>query len=155
MFGQQNYGPEYQQQFYPQPMQDQLMQLRQQYQPPQMQPLQQFQNMPQRQPQANMIWVQGEAGAKSYLIASGNTVPLWDSENQTIYLKSVDAAGVPSMRVLDYTERTQTAPVPIPTAKKPSDEFVTRKEFEELAAKLAALTLKPVRKTVKEDTENG
>lgn len=155
MFGQQSYGPEYQQQFYPQPMQDQLMQLRQQYQPPQMQPVQQFQNVPQRQPQANMIWVQGEAGAKSYLIAAGNTVPLWDSETQTIYLKTVDASGVPSMRVLDYMERAQTPATPIPAAKNPGEEFVTRKEFEELAAKLAALTVKPVRKTVKEESENG
>ena len=54
----------------------------------------------------SIIWVQGEAGAKSYLVAPNNTVQLWDSESQTIYLKSADASGMPSMRILDYTIRT-------------------------------------------------
>lgn len=54
---------------------------------------------------SSIIWVQGEAGAKSYLVAPNNTVQLWDSEKQTIYLKSADASGMPSMKVLDYTIR--------------------------------------------------
>lgn len=47
---------------------------------------------PQQQPQmnSNLIWVQGEAGAKSYLVAPNTTVQLWDSERQTIYIKSAD-----------------------------------------------------------------
>ena len=57
-----------------------------------------------------IIWVQGEAGAKSFLVAPNTTVQLWDSEDQVIYLKSVDASGMPSMRILDYTERVTTAP---------------------------------------------
>lgn len=153
MFGQPDYMNMYQQPMYGQPMQDQLMQLRQQCQPTQGQQFQPPQM--QRQPQNSMVWVQGEAGAKSYLIAAGNTVPLWDSENQTIYIKTVDASGVPSMRIFDYTERTQTATAPAQTMKNPNEEFVTRKEFEELAAKLAALTVKPVRKVVKEANEDG
>ena len=72
--------------YYPPPMQDNLMQMRQQFQPP---------VQPSPAPQQGMIWVQGETGAKSYMVASGNTVPLWDSENQTIYIKSVDASGIP------------------------------------------------------------
>jgi hypothetical protein len=58
-----------------------------------------------QQSSSQLIWVQGEAGAKSYMVAPGNTVALWDSEAQTIYLKSADASGMPSMRVLDYTIR--------------------------------------------------
>lgn len=54
---------------------------------------------------SSLIWVQGEAGAKSYMVAPNNTIALWDSENQTVYLKSADASGMPSMRVLDYTIR--------------------------------------------------
>lgn len=52
-----------------------------------------------------IIWVQGEMGAKSYLVAPNNTVQLWDSESQTIYLKSADASGMPSMKILDYVIR--------------------------------------------------
>ena len=65
-----------------------------------------------QQPQTNgIIWVQGEAGAKSYLVAPNNTVQLWDSETQTIYLKSADASGMPSMKILDYTIRSNSPTV--------------------------------------------
>lgn len=114
-----NYPPYYQPNYQPYapPMMDQLAQLRAQ------------------QPAPNqMIWVQGEAAAKSYLVAAGNTVPLWDSENMCIYVKSVDASGVPSMRILDYTERTKPAPAQTPT---PTPEYVTRAEFEAFAAQFA------------------
>lgn len=60
-----------------------------------------------------IIWVSGEAGAKAYLVAPNQSVQLWDSESQTIYLKSADAAGIPNMRILDYTFRDsmpQTSP---------------------------------------------
>lgn len=76
------------------------------YQPYQMP---QMSQMPQQvqQPQQNsgIIWVLGEAGAKSYLVAPNTTVSLWDSESQTIYLKSADASGMPSIKILDYTIR--------------------------------------------------
>ena len=55
--------------------------------------------------QSGRIWVQGEAGARSYLVAPNNTVELWDSESQTLYLKSADASGMPSIKILDYTYR--------------------------------------------------
>ena len=70
---------------------------------------QQPQSAPQ-QPQGGIIWVQGEAGMKAYLVAPNSTVQLWDSERQTIYLKSADASGMPSVKVLDYTIRDQAAP---------------------------------------------
>lgn len=59
---------------------------------------------------SSIIWVSGEAGAKAYLVAPNNTVQLWDSESQTIYLKSADASGMPTMRVLDYTFRESQKP---------------------------------------------
>lgn len=68
----------------------------------------QMQLQNQTQQSSGIIWVQGEAGAKSYLVAPNNTVQLWDSESQTIYLKSADASGMPSMRILDYTIRSNS-----------------------------------------------
>ena len=61
---------------------------------------------------SGIIWVQGEAGAKSYLVAPNSTVQLWDSESRTIYLKSADASGMPSMKVLEYTIKGGEEPVP-------------------------------------------
>jgi hypothetical protein len=69
------------------------------YQPMYQQPYQQT----QQQMNSNLIWVQGEAGAKSYLVAPNTTVPLWDSEAQKIYLKSADVSGMPSIKTLEYT----------------------------------------------------
>lgn len=55
----------------------------------------------------NIIWVQGEMGAKAFAIAPNATVALWDSEAQIIYLKQSDMMGRPTMQILDYTIREQ------------------------------------------------
>ena len=93
------------------------------------QPLQNMQPAPQppaQQPNSGIIWVQGEAGAKSHLVAPNTTVALWDSEAQRIFLKSADAAGMPSMKILNYTiEETPHIVMPIQKAvngsEKPSE----------------------------------
>ena len=140
----------YQMGMYPQAVPDQLAQLRQNHQ---MQAMQQPTVQPQGEP-AGIIWVQGEAGAKAYLVAPGSTVQLWDSENPVIYLKSADMSGMPSMRVLDYTERG------IPASKKGTADsgidlsaYITRDELESILSerlKRPAKTTKP-----KEDAENA
>ena len=85
------------------------------------------------QPTSPLIWVQGEAGAKSYLVAANNTVPLWDSENQTIYLKSADASGMPSMKILDYTIRESAQNMPHKAALITEDiEYATKDEMTAL-----------------------
>lgn len=121
----QNYGTF--QQPYPQPYPDRLAQLQNQYQ--------QAVNVPQMQPtpQVNqgLLWVQGEAGAKSYLVAPNTTVLLMDSESQRFYLKSTDGAGMPSMKIFEYSEVPQNAPQALNSNEKDfSDKYVTRDEYE-------------------------
>lgn len=126
----------YQPGYYGQAMPDQLAQLRQNaYQQPMMgQAAQQAQGTP------SIIWVQGEEGAKAYMVAAGNSVLLMDSENSAFYIKSTDASGMPlPLRVFDYKERTTAAKTPPQTAQQPGVEFVTRAEFDALAARCAAL----------------
>lgn len=126
----------YQPGYYGQAMPDQLAQLRQNaYQQPMMgQTAQQTQGTP------SIIWVQGEEGAKAYMVAAGNSVLLMDSENSAFYIKSTDASGMPlPLRVFDYKERTTAAKMPPQTAQQPGGEFVTRAEFDALAARCAAL----------------
>lgn len=115
-----------------QAMPDQLAQLRAQQYPQQGFPPQQA-----AQQSAGLIWVQGEAGAKSYMVAPGSSVLLMDSEQCAFYLKSADGAGMPSMRAFDYVER---APQRQPPPSAPAAEYVTRGEFNALAAKIEALT---------------
>lgn len=76
-----------------------------QYQPQQNQQVapQQMPSQPQQPMNSSIIWVSGEAGAKAYLVAPNTTVQLWDSETQRIFLKSADATGMPTMKVLTYT----------------------------------------------------
>lgn len=136
-----NYYPNY---YQPQPyfqpnsgaMPDTLNQFKGQYQTPvqQMPPIQAQQ--PPQTPNNDIIWVQGEAGAKAYLVAPNTTVTLWDSENQTIYIKSADASGIPSMRTLDWKERNATPPTtPENRVCNCEKEFVKISDFQALQAK--------------------
>lgn len=99
------------------------------------------QNNAQNQ-QNGLIWVQGEAGAKSYLVAPNCTVQLWDSESQTIYLKSADASGMPSMRVLDYTirESAQNAPIlPVKGAGGDLPDYATKDDLKAVLTRIKGI----------------
>ena len=93
----------------------------------------QYQAPQQQNQQGGLIWVQGEAAAKSYMVAPGNTVQLWDSEEKIIYLKSADPSGMPSMKILDYTirgeEKEQQAVV-----------YATKEDLDALAEKVKELS---------------
>uniref|UniRef100_A0AAU8B5M0 Uncharacterized protein n=1 Tax=Dulem virus 33 TaxID=3145751 RepID=A0AAU8B5M0_9CAUD len=143
------------QSYYQPPMPDQLTQLRQgQYQ-------QQMTAPAVQQPANNGInWVQGEEGAKAYLVAAGNSVLLMDSEATSFYIKSTDPSGMPlPLRIFDYTERTAAPKTPVQAAQEPGVEYVTRSEFDALEAKIdgilavSAADKKPAKK--KEETDDG
>ena len=83
-----------------------------------------------------IIWVSGEAGAKAYMVAPNNTVQLWDSESQTIYLKSADASGMPSMRILDYTIRSEASNSPVKTFSEHEAIIPIREELNALKSRI-------------------
>lgn len=123
---------------YTQPYQDRLAQLQNQYQ--QVIP----QTQTQQQVNQGLLWVQGEAGAKSYLVAPNTTVLLMDADAQRFYIKSTDAAGMPSLRTFEFTEVFQTSQQTALTISEDLDnKYVTREEFagvrkqyEEILAKI-------------------
>jgi hypothetical protein len=85
----------------------------------------------------DIIWVQGEAGAKSYLVAPGSTVMLMDSEAQTFYFKSADASGMPlPLRIFDYVERTQ------PKGPQQNEQYASAATVQAMAEEIAALRQK-------------
>lgn len=89
-----------------------------------------------QQAQSGILWVQGEQAAKSYPVAPGNTVVLWDSENPLIHVKSVDGAGLPNMRTFEIKERTEAKP------ETPVFEFATKEDFKTLQERVEALAEK-------------
>ena len=102
----------------------------------------QMQQMPQAV--SALTFVLGEAEASAYPVAPGNTVSLWDKNESTVYIKSMDANGVPSMRILDYVERTaaprrrpaeEAAPA-APEYARAEDLRALETRHEQLAAKL-------------------
>ena len=120
--------------YYGQPMPDNLMQMRQMQQP-QMQ----AQMQPQMQnpiAQGGVQWVNGEQEARNYLIAPNSAVALWDSSAPTVYLKQSDASGKPTLKIYDLVERAET---PRTAPQEKGAEFVTRKEFDALAALVGEL----------------
>lgn len=106
----------------------------QQYQQPIPTPQQQIQQQPQNV--GGLIWVSGEAGAKAYLVAPNTTVQLWDSEANCVYLKSADATGMPSMKILDYTIRNAQNDVKKTPLENETKEYATKDDMVALKAEL-------------------
>jgi hypothetical protein len=128
----------------------------QQYQqmPIQQQPVQQMPVMPSA-PTNDMLFVLNETEATAYPVAPNNSVTLWDKNKDTVYIKSVNMQGVPSMRILDYAERTPE------TAQKPPEKHeckcggkyvsietfrALQSDFEALRSEIEELKNKPKQK---------
>lgn len=101
---------------------------------PQVMPQQQMQQQPQNV--GGPIWVSGEAGAKAYLVAPNTTVQLWDSEANCVYLKSADATGMPSMKILDYTIRNAQNDAKKTPLENETKEYATKDDMAALKAEL-------------------
>ncbi len=140
------FNPYYQNPYYPQPMPDNLMQMRQQ---------QMMQPAPPPVPQnpvatGGVQWVSSEQEARGYLIAPNSAVALWDSSAPTVYLKQSDASGKPTLKIYDLVERAET---PRTAPQEKGVEFVTREEFDRLAALVGEMKGKKKRK-VEEDEDD-
>lgn len=95
---------------------------------------------------SSIVWVQGEAGAKSYLVGAGQSVLLMDAESSTFYIKSTDASGMPMpLRVFDYKERAQS---PSSGVAGSQAQYVTHEELKKWTDDLLA-------KLAREEDQNG
>ena len=167
-FYQGGYYPQYQNGAIP----DMLNQYKGQYQQtPMQQPMMQqvpMQTMAQPTPTNDLLFVLNETEATAYPVAPNNSVTLWDKNKDTVYIKSVNMQGVPSMRILDYTERTHdNAPkTPEKHVCQCGNDFASKdafealqSEFEALRSELEELKAKPktktVKKSVEEEEDNG
>ena len=98
-----------------------------------------FLNQNQQQNNNGIIWVSGDTGAKAYLVAPNTSVVLFDSESQTIYIKSADASGMPSIRILDYTFRESK---PQKANISPQTDYATKEDVSLIREEIDALRAK-------------
>lgn len=98
------------------------------------------------QPSCAMCWVPDEMEARGKSMPAGVTqFAMWDSNKPVIYLKSLNAMGIPNpMQVLHYSieEAKQNLPAgqsgdAPPQVQMPDmSQFVTKQDFEELRKEL-------------------
>jgi hypothetical protein len=93
-------------------------------------------------------WVQGEAGAKSYPVHRGTTVPLFDSEGDFVYFKTVDNNGIPLPLVTKVlsdppvevaSEVVQTKIEESPQPQIDMSNYVTKEKYDEMKKKYTDL----------------
>lgn len=119
------------------------------YKPQTQQPIQnnaqpqQMQQTANFQPKNDMLWVLNKNEADSYPVAPNCSVVLWDKNAPTIYVKSMSANGVPSMRTLDFKERIENVQnQPVIDEKVLDGKFVTIEQFDDLKADFDGLKAK-------------
>ena len=127
--------------YYGQPMPDNLMQMRQQQMMQQM-PVQASQ--PQ-QMQTSVVWISGgKEEANGFMVAPNSRVIIFETNSMVFHIKERDASGTPiPMRTFNYTEEAENKPH---DTKKMNDKFVTREEFDALAALVGEIKGKKKRK---------
>ena len=75
-----------------------------------------YYNFQPYQQKQELIRVNGLEGAKNYPLSPGSTVALFDADSDTMFIKSMDAGGFPSIRTFTFME----------TTSKPIDSTETR-----------------------------
>lgn len=147
-YGYYNYGQ--QTPYYAPPMPDQLAQLRNnQYQQAMnqqglnQQAMQMVNNQPATaQMQNSRIWVSNYNEVTDYLVAPNCSVDLWHINGNTMYTKQADASGKPTIKEYEVIERTTAPKTPLNGVQNSGVEYVTRDEFNALAAEIEALRAK-------------
>lgn len=127
------------------------------YQQPQQMNYQQqaYQMAPQAsQGNQSIIWVQGEAGAKAYPVAAGQSVLLMDSEDAVLYVKSTDQTGRPlPMESYDLVRRESVVNVPQISQKGQNSQMIDANEYvkvSDLETKVNEMVSKAVNKALNE-----
>ena len=107
----------------------------QQYTPP-------VQQTPSQQT-GNLIWVDGEVGAKAYQVPAGipanQPIALWDTNDTVIYLKSINQMGMPNpLQKAHYTleEHRGTGPATSGAEQPDATQYVRKEDMERMKQEL-------------------
>lgn len=123
-----NYPQAFQPNYFPvgyQPVQPNFQQANMQQAQPQMQ-------QPTFNPainQSGIIWISGLQEAQMYPCGPNSAVQLWEKDGKTVYLKSADATGRPSLKIYDLVERTETPQENSGGTDNKVPDFATKEEL--------------------------
>lgn len=87
----------------------------------------------QQQPVQGLISVTGIDGAKQYELPPNSVIPLFDENNDLLYVKSTDGAGFPTIKTFAFA--------PVPEEKEPTGDYITRDEFNNKFEELKELII--------------
>lgn len=88
-----------------------------------------------QQPVNGIIKVNGRDSAMQYQLPPNSTSPaLFDSSGKVFYVVSTDGTGMKTVETFDFTPHAEEKPLVVDGA-----EFVSRREFDEFAAKVNAV----------------
>lgn len=90
------------------------------------------------QPVNGLVSVTGIEGAKAYQLPPNSSMPLFDQDNDLLYLKTTDSAGYPTIKTFAFKPMEE----PKHAAKEPEAEYVPRTEFDALVEQVKALAEK-------------
>ena len=95
---------------------------------------------------SNVIPVDGEVGAKAYMVPNGSTGPiaLWDTNDNVIYMRTFNAAGMPNpLKKLRYVEEEPAPMLPAQSgaaSQIDTSQFVTKSDLDALRQEIRQLT---------------
>ena len=87
------------------------------------------------QPVNGLVSVTGIEGAKAYQLPPNSSMPLFDNDNDILYLKTTDAGGFPTIKSFRFEAMDQE-----PEQKT---EYATKADLEALVARIDEITPKP------------
>ena len=77
--------------------------------------------------QNGIIWVQGEEGARAYMIPPNSTAMMLDSDNEgKFYIKTTDNIGMSNLRTFSFKEVIDLQPV------ENTDKYATKADLQEI-----------------------
>lgn len=88
------------------------------------------------QPVNGLVSVTGIEGAKAYQLPPNSSMPLFDSNNDVLYVKTTDSAGYPTIKTFKFEPAEQNEPMEV----DPTAGYVPRAEFEALVTKVEELS---------------
>ena len=99
------------------------------------------------QPMNNILQVMGLESAQAYQIGPDSQVLLMDSNRPVFYLKKSDSSGYAEVRAFEFHEIPLTQPIPPAQQPQPveptqTQDFVTKKDFEEFKKMIEDLVMK-------------